>query len=83
MTGTDRTPNLGMAFQTVDDLLDLTGSESETGKTVGRDADLGKLTRSVRRAVLGKIGVCVSYMARHYFFFSCFSASLTCRRSHR
>lgn len=36
--------DLGIAFQIVDDLLDLTASESETGKTVGRDADLGKLT---------------------------------------
>ncbi len=36
--------DLGMAFQIVDDLLDLTGAENELGKTVGRDADLGKLT---------------------------------------
>ncbi len=36
--------DLGIAFQIVDDLLDLTGTESETGKTVGRDADLRKLT---------------------------------------
>jgi octaprenyl-diphosphate synthase len=35
---------LGIAFQIVDDLLDLTASEEETGKTTGRDADLGKLT---------------------------------------
>ncbi|MCG8407295.1 MAG: polyprenyl synthetase family protein [Phycisphaerales bacterium] len=35
---------IGMAFQIVDDLLDLTATESETGKTVGRDADLGILT---------------------------------------
>ena len=35
---------LGAAFQIVDDLLDLTGSPQETGKSVGRDADLGKLT---------------------------------------
>lgn len=38
--GTD----LGIAFQIVDDLLDLTASENELGKTVGRDADLGKWT---------------------------------------
>lgn len=38
--GTD----LGMAFQIVDDLLDLTATENELGKTVGRDAELGKWT---------------------------------------
>jgi octaprenyl-diphosphate synthase len=36
--------DLGIAFQIVDDLLDLTATQSETGKTVGRDAELGKLT---------------------------------------
>ncbi len=36
--------DLGTAFQIVDDLLDLTATTRETGKTVGRDADLGKLT---------------------------------------
>ncbi|MFQ5423707.1 MAG: polyprenyl synthetase family protein [Phycisphaerae bacterium] len=36
--------DLGTAFQIVDDLLDLTATARETGKTVGRDADLGKLT---------------------------------------
>lgn len=36
--------DLGMAFQIIDDLLDLTASENELGKTVGRDADLGKWT---------------------------------------
>jgi len=35
---------VGMAFQIVDDLLDLTGSQDQTGKTVGRDAELGELT---------------------------------------
>ena len=36
--------DLGIAFQIVDDLLDLTATEDEMGKSVGRDADLGKLT---------------------------------------
>ncbi len=36
--------HLGIAFQIVDDVLDLTAMESEMGKTVGRDAELGNLT---------------------------------------
>lgn len=36
--------SVGMGFQIVDDLLDLTATQRETGKTVGRDADLGELT---------------------------------------
>lgn len=36
--------DLGVAFQIVDDLLDLTASQRETGKSVGRDAEMGKLT---------------------------------------
>jgi octaprenyl-diphosphate synthase len=39
--------DLGVAFQIVDDVLDLTASEDETGKSMGRDADLGKLTLPV------------------------------------
>ncbi|MFH1746478.1 MAG: polyprenyl synthetase family protein [Planctomycetota bacterium] len=35
---------LGIAFQIVDDVLDLVGDEAEAGKSLGRDADLGKLT---------------------------------------
>ncbi len=35
---------LGMAFQIVDDLLDLTGTEGTIGKRTGQDARLGKLT---------------------------------------
>ncbi|MEM7696452.1 MAG: polyprenyl synthetase family protein [Pseudomonadota bacterium] len=35
---------LGEAFQLADDLLDLEGTEAETGKRVGKDADEGKVT---------------------------------------
>ncbi|MFZ5829169.1 MAG: polyprenyl synthetase family protein, partial [Planctomycetota bacterium] len=36
--------HLGLAFQITDDLLDARGSESATGKRVGKDAERGKLT---------------------------------------
>ena len=36
--------HLGMAFQIVDDRLDLTGDEAEVGKTLGRDLGEGKMT---------------------------------------
>jgi farnesyl diphosphate synthase len=36
--------DLGLAFQIADDLLDIEGSEHETGKSVGRDSEAGKAT---------------------------------------
>jgi octaprenyl-diphosphate synthase len=36
--------SLGIAFQIADDLLDLTGDEEKTGKTLGTDLEQGKLT---------------------------------------
>jgi geranylgeranyl diphosphate synthase, type II len=36
--------NLGLAFQIVDDVLDLRGDESSLGKRIGKDAERGKLT---------------------------------------
>jgi len=39
--------NVGIAFQITDDLLDIIGSESKTGKTLGSDADKNKLTLAV------------------------------------
>lgn len=35
---------LGIAFQIVDDILDVVGDEAEVGKSLGRDVDEGKLT---------------------------------------
>ncbi|MBN1511494.1 MAG: polyprenyl synthetase family protein [Phycisphaerae bacterium] len=35
---------VGVAFQIVDDVLDIAGTEAEMGKTLGRDLDLGKPT---------------------------------------
>lgn len=35
---------LGLAFQIVDDLLDVTGDSAALGKTAGRDESLGKAT---------------------------------------
>ncbi len=36
--------HLGLAFQVVDDLLDVSGNESEVGKRVGKDSERGKTT---------------------------------------
>ena len=43
--------NLGLAFQMVDDLLDVEGSEADLGKKTGVDAALGKLTWVALRGV--------------------------------
>ena len=40
----DYAESLGLAFQVVDDLLDLTASDESLGKRVGKDSDRGKLT---------------------------------------
>jgi geranylgeranyl diphosphate synthase, type II len=39
--------SIGLAFQIVDDLLDVTASEAQLGKRAGKDAQIGKLTYPV------------------------------------
>ncbi|MBW6505414.1 MAG: polyprenyl synthetase family protein [Rhodobacteraceae bacterium] len=50
LAGADRAPlaayaaALGLAFQIADDILDVTGSEAQAGKRLGKDAGAGKAT---------------------------------------
>lgn len=43
----------GRAFQTIDDLLDVVGDPAEMGKTLGKDAEQGKLTMVAMHGVDG------------------------------
>ena len=36
--------NIGLAFQIIDDILDVEGDEENLGKPIGSDAELGKVT---------------------------------------
>lgn len=47
---------LGIAFQIADDVLDLAGTECETGKTLGSDLAQQKLTLPLIRLLSGRIG---------------------------
>jgi geranylgeranyl diphosphate synthase type II len=49
----DYADNLGLAFQVVDDLLDVSGSETKMGKRLGKDSSRGKNTYP---AILGETG---------------------------
>jgi farnesyl diphosphate synthase len=44
---------LGLAFQIVDDLLDVTGTDAQLGKTAGKDTAAGKATYPARFGVEG------------------------------
>jgi geranylgeranyl diphosphate synthase, type II len=49
----DYADNLGLAFQVVDDLLDVSGNEGKMGKRLGKDSARGKNTYP---AILGEMG---------------------------
>ena len=46
---------MGTAFQIADDLLDVTGTEEEMGKAVGKDQGRGKLTYPAAAGVSGAV----------------------------
>jgi geranylgeranyl pyrophosphate synthase len=48
--------SIGLAFQIMDDVLDVTSSTAELGKTAGRDAELGKSTYPALLGVDGAVG---------------------------
>ena len=47
--------SIGLAFQIMDDVLDVTGSSDQLGKTAGRDAELGKSTYPALLGVEGAL----------------------------
>lgn len=54
--------NLGMAFQVMDDVLDVLGTQDAMGKRVGKDADRGKLTYPGLLGVEQSIGRAKDYV---------------------
>ncbi|MEO8577028.1 MAG: polyprenyl synthetase family protein, partial [Gemmatimonadales bacterium] len=46
---------VGLAFQIVDDVLDVTASTDQLGKTAGRDVELGKSTYPAMLGVEGAV----------------------------
>ena len=47
--------SIGLAFQIMDDVLDITASSARLGKTAGRDAELGKSTYPALHGVEGAV----------------------------
>ena len=56
--------DLGLAFQIVDDVLDVTASSADLGKTAGRDAEMGKSTYPALLGVEGAMDRAIA-LSRH------------------
>jgi geranylgeranyl diphosphate synthase type II len=56
--------NIGMAFQAVDDLLDVIGQETAVGKRTGKDQHAGKMTMTELRGVAGTRDIARDYVER-------------------
>ena len=66
----------GTAFQIIDDVLDVTGDQATVGKTLGKDASLGKLTLPTIHCLTNADAATASALR------AAFTGESPCRRDH-